>query len=61
MCVRAKKNKRDFFFSHEIYTRIIVIGFDNNEIDSEFVPWFFPSRRKGFPRKFCILVCDCYF
>ena len=61
MCVKAKKNKRDFFFSRETYTRIIVIWFDNSAIDSEFVSWFFPSRKKGFPCKFCVLVCDCYF
>ena len=26
----------------------------------EFVSWFFPSKRKGFPPKFCVLVCNCY-
>ena len=26
--------------------------FDNSEIDSEFVSWFFPSRRKGFLLKY---------
>ena len=26
-----------------------------------FVSWFFPSKRKGFPSKFCVLVCNCYF
>ena len=25
VCVRVKKNEKDFFFSHETYTRIIVI------------------------------------
>ena len=25
VCVRVKKNKRDIFFNHETYTRVIVI------------------------------------
>ena len=59
--MRAKKNKRDFFFfSRETYTKIIII-------DLIVVKLFrvcsvvFPSKRKGFPRNIYVLVCDCYF
>ena len=39
-----------FFFCCETYTRYCN-WFENSEIDSEFVSWFFPWRRKGFPLK----------
>ena len=73
MCVRAKKNKRDFlffiifllFYSRETYTKIIVIDLIIVKLFGVcpvvFFPSFFPSKRKGFSRKFCVLVCDCYF
>ena len=33
-------------------TRVYCNWFENSEINSEFVPWFFPSGRKSFPHKY---------
>ena len=60
MCESKEKQKR-FFFSREIYTIIIVIDLIIVELFGVFPVVFFPSKRKSFPRKFCVLVCDCYF
>ena len=59
-CVSKEKQKR-FFFSHETYTRIIVIDLIMVKLFGVYSVIFFPSKRKGFPRKCCVLVCDCYF
>ena len=61
VCVRAKKKQERFFFSCETYIRIIVIDLIIVKLFGVCPVVFFPSRRKGFPRKFCVLVCDCYF
>ena len=61
VCESKEKQER-FFFSHEIYTRIIVIDLIIVKLFGVcLIVFFFPLRRKSFPRKFCILVCDCYF
>ena len=59
----SKENERDFFFNHETYTKIIIIDLIIVKLFGVcfVVFWSFPSRRKDFPRKFCALVCDCYF
>ena len=59
-CVRVKKNKRDFSLAVR-HTIIIVIDLIIVELFGVFPVVFFPSKRKDFPRKFCILVCDYYF
>ena len=59
ICVRGKKNKRDFF-SRETYTRIIVIDLIIVKLFGV-CPVIFPFKRKGFPRKYLCFVCDCYF
>ena len=64
MCVRAKKNKRDFlfiiifllFYSRETYTKIIVIDLIIVKLFGV-CPVVFPFKEKVFPRKFCVLVC----
>ena len=61
MCVSKEKQERIFFFSRETYTRIIVIDLIIMELFGVYPVVFFPSKRKDFPRKFCILVCDYYF
>ena len=58
---KKKKKQKRFFFSRETYTRIIVINLKIEELFGICPVVFFPSKRKGFPRKFCVLVCDCYF
>ena len=60
LCERAKKNKRDIFFSCETCTKIIVIDLIIVKL-FEVCPVVFPFKRNGFPRKFCVLVCDYYF
>ena len=46
VCVRVKKNEKDFFFNHETYTRIIVI--DLIMVKSFRVcPVIFPFKEKG--------------
>ena len=64
MLPRKEKQNR-FFFSRETYTKIIVIDLIIVELFGicpvVFFPSLFPSKRKGFPCKFCVLVCDCYF
>ena len=46
VCVRVKKNEKDFFFSHETYTRIIII--DLIMVKSFGVcPVVFPFKEKG--------------
>ena len=60
MCESKEKQKR-FFFSRETYTRIIIIDLIIMELFGVCSMVFFPSKRKDFPRKFCILVCDYYF
>ena len=47
LCVRVKKNKRDFFFSREVYTRIIVIDLIIVKL-FEICPMVFPFKEKGF-------------
>ena len=56
-----KKKQKRFFFSRETYTRIIVIDLIIMELFGVCPVVFFPSKRKDFPRKFFILVCDYYF
>ena len=47
MCVRVKKNKRDFFFfSREAYIRIIVIDLIIVKL-FELCPVVFPFKEKG--------------
>jgi len=53
------KTREDFFFSREIYTRIIIIDLIIVKLFGV-CPMVFPSRRKGFPSKFSVLVYDCY-
>ena len=57
----SKEKIREIFFSRETYTRIIVIDLIIMKLFGVWLVVFFLSRRKGFPRKFCVLVCDCYF
>ena len=47
VCVKAKKNKRDFFFSHETYIRIIVIDLIIVKLFGV-CPVVFPFKKKGF-------------
>ena len=63
MCVRAKKNKKDFFspFSHEIYTRIIVIDFIIVKLFRVCFVVFSLQRERVFHVNICVLVYDCYF
>ena len=46
VCERVKKNKR-FFFSHETYTRIIVIDLTIVKL-FRVCPVVFPFKEKGF-------------
>ena len=46
VCERVKKNKR-FFFSHETYTRIIVIDLTIVKL-FKVCPVVFPFKEKGF-------------
>ena len=45
LCVRIKKNKRDFFFSREAYTRISVIDLIIVKLFGVF-PVIFPFKEK---------------
>ena len=47
MCVRVKKNKRDFFFNHETYTRVIVIDLITMK-SFGVCPMVFPFKEKMF-------------
>ena len=60
MC-KSKKNRRDFyfFFSREIYTKIIVIDFC--EIIRNLPRDFSLQRERVFYVNICVFVCDCYF
>ena len=46
---RVKKNKRDFFFSHETYTRIIVINLIIMKL-FRVCSVIFPFKKKGFSK-----------
>lgn len=56
----SKEKQEIFFFSCETYTRIIIIDLTIVKLFGIY-PVVFPFKEKCFPRKFCILVCDCYF
>ena len=60
VCESKEKQER-FLFSCETYTRIIVIDLINSELIWSLSRGFSLQREKSFPRKFCALVCDCYF
>ena len=60
-CVRAKKNKRVFFFSREAYTRIIVIDLIMVKLFGVCPCGFSFQRERVFHVNICVLVCDCYF
>ena len=47
----SKENKRDFFFSHETYIKIIVVDLIIMKLFGVCLV-VFPSRRKGFPCKY---------
>ena len=47
LCVRIKKNKRDFFFSREAYIRISVIDLIIVKLFGV-CPVVFPFKEKGF-------------
>ena len=47
MCVRAKKNKSDFFFSRETYIRIVVIDLIIVNLFG-ICPMVFSFKEKGF-------------
>ena len=55
----SKENKRDFFFNHETYTKIIVIDLIIVKLFEICLMIFL--FKKGFSRKFCVIVCNCYF
>ena len=56
--MKAKKNKRDFFFSRETYTRIIVIDLIIVKLFRVCSMVFLFKRERVFSRKFCVLVKD---
>ena len=55
----SKENKRKFFFNCKTYTKIILIDLIIVKLFGA-CPMVFPFK-KDFSRKFCALVCDCYF
>ena len=61
LCVRVKKNKRDFFFSRETYTKIIVNDLINSELIRSLFRSFSLQRERFFHVNICVFVCDCYF
>ena len=62
MCVRAKKNKRDFFFfSSEAYKRIIVIDLIIVKLFGVCPIVFSLQRERVFHVNICIFVYDSYF
>ena len=51
-CVRVKKKQKRFFFSHETYTRIIVIDLIIVKLFGVCLVVFFLSKKKGFSCKY---------
>ena len=60
MCVRAKKNKRDFSLTVR-HTQELCNWFDNSEIIQNLSCGFSLQRERVFHVNICVLVCNCYF
>ena len=60
VCVSKEKQEK-FFFNRETYTRIIVIDLIIVKLFKVCPVVFFSLKRKCFPHKFFVFVCDYYF
>ena len=56
----SKENKRDFYFSRETCTKIIVIDLIIVKL-FEVCPWFSPSKERVFHVNICVFVYDYFF